>query len=202
MRKIIWFSIVFLVLIFLCMPGLADEDWTYRIEEGLAYLTAYTGSEPEVTVPQDVDGFPVFGLDKDSVPTFVEKITVPVAVSAIADNAMHEGIAVQALHGAYALQWAEEHHCQATDLSKPRFTSLIVDLTGSDYRQTADGYSLGPALGKSLSSEVAIYLPETGKAWGIIKLTRQGDRYLAEVVEAEEEAAEAEETAAAETDAE
>lgn len=180
-----WRGLLLLGLLLLWIPAQAADQWDYRVEDGLAYLTAYKGPDAEVIVPQEVDGIPVYGIDSNAIPASAAGVTVPVSVGSLSDTAVPEGTVIRARHGAYALQWATEHDCEIEDLSAQDFSVLVVDLTGSDYRETEGGYSLGPALGKAVSPGIALYIPETGKAWGVNELTKQGDRYLAAVEEAD-----------------
>ena len=187
MKKCLWQGILLLIGLLIWFPAQAQaaDQWDYRVEDGLAYLTAYTGPDAEVIVPQEVDGIPVYGIDSNAIPASAASVTVPVSVGSLSDTAVPEGTVIRARHGAYALQWATAHDCEIEDLSAQDFSVLVVDLTGSDYLKTEGGYSLGPALGKAVSPGIALYIPETGKAWGVNELTKQGDRYLAVIEEAD-----------------
>ena len=60
------------------------SEYTYRIENGCAIITAYKGQEQEVVVPAAVDGYTVVGLD-DSVfaQSDVQRVTLPETVESI-----------------------------------------------------------------------------------------------------------------------
>ena len=184
-KRVIWGIALALLMGLLTASASADAEWTYRVKDGVAWLTGYTGSASSVTLPQTVDGVPVYGLEDGALPDSILQVTVPVSVGDIGGGAIPLGALIRARHGAYALEWAKENGRDAENISQPGFTSLVVDLTGSDYRRTADGYSLGKALGKALRPGVALYIPDTGKAWGVNSLTEEKDRYLALVEEAD-----------------
>ena len=59
-------------------------DYSYRLEQGGAIITAYLGNENEVHVPAAVDGYIVIGLDDRAfADTSVQKITLPETVKSI-----------------------------------------------------------------------------------------------------------------------
>ncbi|MCR4877489.1 MAG: hypothetical protein K5922_09960, partial [Clostridiales bacterium] len=182
----LWIPAVFLILTVLCLTAAgADDLWEYRVEDGFAWLTGYNGAEESITVPDQIDGIPVVGLSTAAIGNSVRDVTIPVAVSEIAPEAITAGTRVHARHGAAALSWAREHQCAAIDLSKRDFNELIVDLTGSDYQYSPNGISLSPALGRAVHAGQAVYIPETDSAWGISALTEQNGRILLTAEEAD-----------------
>ncbi|MBO4216562.1 MAG: leucine-rich repeat protein [Clostridia bacterium] len=59
------------------------------ITSGVASLTKYGGPESEVTVPSELDGYPVQGIDNDAFKdnTTVTAVTIPESVTSIGNNA-------------------------------------------------------------------------------------------------------------------
>ena len=61
MKKLILWSLV-LALLALCAPALAEEAG-YKFDAGSRMLSSYSGPGGQVTVPAEIDGTPVFGLN-------------------------------------------------------------------------------------------------------------------------------------------
>ncbi len=163
----------------------AQDEWAYRTDGQLAYVTAWKGTGSQAEIPETIDGYYVAGVDAGAFGEDVTEVVFPVSVSEISDEAMKVGTTVAARHGAPALQWAEEHGYPARDLSERDFTSLIVDLTGTEYQKTEEGINLSPALEMVIEPGRAVYLPESGSAWGINSIERANGQAVAQVEEAD-----------------
>lgn len=59
--------------------------YTYRVEEQKAYISAYQGREKEVTVPDQLDGYPVVGVDEEVFEgnEYIVTVTLPESILSI-----------------------------------------------------------------------------------------------------------------------
>ena len=131
----------FLAVLFgLAVPAAAENEWAWRLDdEGFAYVTAYSGTEKNVTLPAALDGCPVVGVDSGAFPACVASVRSPALVTAWQENAVAPGTIIVAAHGTAALAFAEQQGLPAESLSQLDFSQGVVDLQGDERTWTRQG---------------------------------------------------------------
>lgn len=66
-----------------------NENWGYYVENGKAYISEYKGSDSEVVIPEEINGFPVGGVGKRAFydKKDLVKVTLPSGCTKLCDGA-------------------------------------------------------------------------------------------------------------------
>ncbi len=80
--------------LFIFSPAVSAEtsgNWWYAVSYGEATITSYDGSESNVTIPSEIDGYPVTGLDSVFYRcTFLTSVTIPDTVTKMGNGTFYE----------------------------------------------------------------------------------------------------------------
>ena len=81
-------------------PEISSGDFTYEILDEKVYITAYVGSETEITFPSLIDGKPVYGIEPNGkancIPNnTVTKLVIAEGICTIGDNAFRSRTALK-----------------------------------------------------------------------------------------------------------
>ena len=87
------FTIALIGTLLFAVPSMADEDgdWSYSVKDDLATITAYNGSEKEITIPDSLGGYKVIAIGEEAFGDniSIETVVMPDSIETVESKAFY-----------------------------------------------------------------------------------------------------------------
>lgn len=136
-------SIVLIFAVFVCtIPAFAatSGSFTYEVVNGEAIITAYTGTDAEITVPSTIDGYNVYGIGDSALRdnTSITAVTVETGVRSIGASAFENCTALATITLPSTIMYFGE---------KAIYNTAYYNDDSNWKKQSSDDSSGGPVIG-------------------------------------------------------
>ena len=133
-KLLIFIGLFFSVFSVCCAEEINSGDWSFEVSEtGTAFITAYTGTDSSVIIPEELNGYPVTGIGEAAFPNCEEmaEISLPGSLTYISPNAFQyagKSLVFTVNRDSYAALWAQVNHFRYHFPDEPEQKSRVTHL--------------------------------------------------------------------------